>query len=409
MTIASADHPFRARLVAETHARPTLPLLPPCVVTDEIFLHSDGGKEACAALSALCAREGASLPAPDSDVHTITLGAVTLKWERHGEFNSWTTITPGSIMPPALYSTAAPGQRLAATRMRLVEGPVRFEPVAGNEHAGARLSGGLARVWTDLSVAADGFVDILVETVPIDGGNAARLGRLARRLREIESYRMLALLALPEARALLRELDRLDRQVTTAFTMTDRTDREVLASVMQAAQEAESLLMRHDFRFAAAAAYRGLVEARLKELREERIEGEQRLSTFILRRFDPAMVTVATTRARLERLNARIERASTLLRTRVDLQLQEQSQALLRSMNDRARLQLRLQQTVEGLSVVAISYYAFMLAQKLLHGLAGPWLDARHVPTGLADALLVLLIVLAVALLLRLARRRLKG
>ena len=37
--------------------------------------------------------------------------------------------------------------------------------------------------------------------------------------------------------------------------------------------------------------------------------------------------------------------------------LEEQNRDLLESMDSRARLQLRLQETVEGLSVVAISYY----------------------------------------------------
>src|SRR3546814_18423991 len=49
--------------------------------------------------------------------------------------------------------------------------------------------------------------------------------------------------------------------------------------------------------------------------------------------------------------------ASNLLRTRVDIELEAQNRDVLMSMNRRARLQLRLQETVEGLSVVAISYY----------------------------------------------------
>jgi uncharacterized membrane-anchored protein len=56
-------------------------------------------------------------------------------------------------------------------------------------------------------------------------------------------------------------------------------------------------------------------------------------------------------------LSERISRASELLRTRVDITLQRQNQTILGTMARRATLQLRLQQTVEGLSVAAVSYY----------------------------------------------------
>jgi uncharacterized membrane-anchored protein len=49
------------------------------------------------------------------------------------------------------------------------------------------------------------------------------------------------------------------------------------------------------------------------------------------------------------------------LSIRVDLTRERQNQALLASMNSRARLQLRLQSTVEGLSVAAVTYYVSAL------------------------------------------------
>ncbi|MGT2466713.1 DUF3422 family protein [Mesorhizobium atlanticum] len=56
-------------------------------------------------------------------------------------------------------------------------------------------------------------------------------------------------------------------------------------------------------------------------------------------------------------LSRKLTRATTLLRTWVDVDVEKQNRDLLASMNNRARLQLRLQQTVEGLSVAAVSYY----------------------------------------------------
>ena len=70
------------------------------------------------------------------------------------------------------------------------------------------------------------------------------------------------------------------------------------------------------------------------------------------------MRTVASAEDRLRAMIERTRRAADLLRTRVDVERSAQNQALLERMDRRADLQLRLQHTVEGLSVVAISYYA---------------------------------------------------
>ena len=62
------------------------------------------------------------------------------------------------------------------------------------------------------------------------------------------------------------------------------------------------------------------------------------------------------------------------MRTRIETTLERQNTSLLESMNRRAQMQLRLQQTVEGLSVLAISYYFIgilgYIAKPLSHGIA---------------------------------------
>ena len=95
------------------------------------------------------------------------------------------------------------------------------------------------------------------------------------------------------------------------------------------------------------------MERRIAELREGRVEGMPTLREFVERRLLPAMKTCETVARMQEGLSARISRASELLRTRVDIELERQNQELLAQMNRRAKLQLRLQETVEGLSVVA--------------------------------------------------------
>ncbi|MBE9554955.1 MAG: DUF3422 domain-containing protein, partial [Proteobacteria bacterium] len=164
------------------------------------------------------------------------------------------------------------------------------------------------------------------------------------------------------------------------------------------------LASRNAYRFSAAAAYYALVETRVGELREERIEGLQTIDEFMDRRMLPAMRTCQSTATRQDRLAERVARATTLLRTRVDLAMEAQNRDLLRSMDRRARLQLRLQETVEGLSVAAISYYLVGLVGYAAKGVAAAGLP---VPVELVTGLSIPVVVLIVWSALQRVRRRL--
>src|SRR3546814_12555316 len=76
------------------------------------------------------------------------------------------------------------------------------------------------------------------------------------------------------------------------------------------------------------------------------------------RRLAPAMRTCESAAGRLETLASRVGRASNLLSTRVDIELEAQNRDVQMSMTRRARQQLRLQEKVEALAGVAISSYA---------------------------------------------------
>jgi uncharacterized membrane-anchored protein len=102
------------------------------------------------------------------------------------------------------------------------------------------------------------------------------------------------------------------------------------------------------------------------------------LQEFLMRRITPAVKTCQTAAKHLEDISRRVTRASDLLRTRVEMMLQEQNQALLKSMNKRAHIQMRLQQTVEGLSVAAISYYGMQLFETVLKSLTSMGIQYDH-------------------------------
>ena len=122
----------------------------------------------------------------------------------------------------------------------------------------------------------------------------------------------------------------------------------------------------------------------------------------MMRRYDPAMRTVKATDERLKSLANRAQRAAELLRTRVDVDRSAQNQKLLESMNDRADLQLRLQRTVEGLSVVAISYYGVNLASYAAY----PLTEVLGISKSIATSVLTPLVVGLVWLMVRRIRRK---
>jgi uncharacterized membrane-anchored protein len=259
---------------------------------------------------------------------------------------------------PADWVAALPGELLVAAEMEL-----RLETVGPPDAFGiASLvgsnigSGGQA--YTDFRISGDGFGRFLMLAGEM---SPAIAGRNAQRLLEIDTYRMMALLALPVARALSPNLTRWEQElaeIASALTRAGPTDEpELLNRLTQLASEIESQEAATRYRFSAAAAYYALVQRRIAELREERIEGLQTFQEFTERRLAPAMDTCQSTTARQEALSRRVQRVTQLLQTRVDITREAQNGAVLVSMNRRAAAQLRLQRTVEGLSVAAITYY----------------------------------------------------
>jgi uncharacterized membrane-anchored protein len=408
------DHELRRILAGEAHARPTVPVSAPAMVLHEAFFHEDDGSASRAFAEAFAARIGQAPPRRDVDHLLAETPEGTWKWERHGEFSTWTFVHPGAIdaavaIDAPTFLADAPGRRFAAAALFVgTETPGESEldrvlgpESAGNERAGSLISGGLAGVWTSFRMGEDGWTRLRFANL---GMGRFRAGRVVRRLLEIEVYRIAALFAFPMANAAKRRIDRLEKQVGDAIANETKPDAEVLDALIDAAREVERIAQDTTFRFGAANAYRRLVDQRLAELREDRIEGVQRLSTFLARRFAPAMDTCASTQTRLETLAKRVERAAGLLRTKVDLALAAQNQLQLESMNQNAKAQLRLQRAVEGFSVAAISYYAYSLLAEALAPLAR---SLGATGAGIANTMLVIATVATVGIVLARLRRRL--
>ncbi|HVK30881.1 MAG TPA: DUF3422 domain-containing protein [Burkholderiaceae bacterium] len=376
MSIHPADHPQRAMLAGEVHARPPEPTPTPARASYvAVLVHSDAREPEIRHLQQLCRRHDMAGPALEDTHFRVALGALRLKWERHGEFSGY-TFSRADLATPPFGATAAqevqagwladvPGRTVAAVHAEVTSmGELSVDESAFvarfGQHpvVGSSIAGGAAAVYTDFRLHDDGCSRIWLVNHSL---TEAQTGRVLQRMFEIEAYRVLALLALPIAR---RQAPRIAAIEAALATLTDGMAREggddeaLLHELTGLAAEVESGIAASQFRFGACEAYHGLVQRRIAELREERLSGLQTVDEFMSRRLAPAAATCANVAQRLKGLADRIGQASALLATRVGIARERQNQALLASMDRRAKLQLRLQQTVEGLSVAAIVYYA---------------------------------------------------
>jgi uncharacterized membrane-anchored protein len=217
-------------------------------------------------------------------------------------------------------------------------------------------------------VHEDGFGRILVRDIGLDHFEA---GRLVQRLLEIETYRMMALIALPlvqehgpQISLIEEETAKIARSLSKIAGLEDT--RALLTRLSRLSADVEGITARLSYRFDATRAYFALVRRRIERLREERLERLQTIEEFMERRLSPAMQTCETAARRLESLSRRLARASDLLRTQVDVALQEQNRDLLLSMDRRAGLQSRLQRILEVISIVALTYYLAVLLATVL-------------------------------------------
>jgi uncharacterized membrane-anchored protein len=370
------NHPLRFELSDEVHARPPEALSVPSNIAFLAMMTDASLRDAeLRHLADLAARFGAPPPAPGSNHHSIDLGSFRLKWERHTEFTRYMIIVPAAETDlfaapatsavPSDWLAALPGEVIVAIHALLRVAPADIdlgalaaESFAGNTLIGASVADGRADAFSDARIHADGFGRVVV----FDRGMTPRqAGRTIQRLLEIDTYRVMALLALPVARRLVPDLGAWERdlaRITAALAHdVDRDEVSLLDRLTTLEAEIDGREADDHFRFGAAEAYYELVRQRIGDMRETRIEGLQTFDEFTRRRLAPAMNTCVSVASRLRALSERVARATQLLSTRVDIARQAQNQAVLESMDRRAALQLRLEETVEGLSVAAITYY----------------------------------------------------
>ncbi len=407
------QHPLRAVLTHEMNARPHGTIKAPAHISHIAAVTGEGWADRDRAhLSKLCREFKVSAPAANENYFDADFGPFRLRWERHTEYSGYTLIVEGTVdrpfkappveLLPEDWLNELPGEVLTALHIAIEtedtperEGADLYGLFDYNTLVGGSIGSDRAVIWTDYQTHTDTFLRFLIRNRKVE---PASLGRLVKRVCEMETYRMMAMLALPPAREARPDIADLEQELSDilqSLAFSDGTDDEqkLLQQLSKVAAETERISASLNYRFSASQAYQELVYQHVDGLRVERVIGMQKLNEYMKARFAPAMETRDNLSRRIETLSRRVARASDLLRTRVDVALEAQNRDLLESMDRRAKLQLRLQQTVEGLSVVAISYYLLGLLGYLVKGLS-------HTPVGQfdVDVVLMLLFVPVVAL-----------
>lgn len=411
---------LRAEILGELHARPFAPLETPRRVYHFAFLTDPtGGEGDREAITTLARAHGQPPPAADAKYHSLELQRWRLRWEQHTEFTTYTWdrdsedevpfVRPDlSDLPPEI-SFRPPGRLLVAVHLCLVPRSETGPELATLFHPASlcviEVEGGGARVATDFKADTQGFTRLLVENGGLD---AMQTGMLAQRILEIETYRTLALLGFPAAqkaapvvRRIETELAELTKAISHAGDI--EANRALLERLTNLAAELEAQSVETSYRFGASRAYHEIVTERLEVVGEAPVRAHPSFSSFFARRLNPAMRTCDAIDERQSLLSGKLMRATELLRTRIQFELEEQNRDLLVSMNRRARLQLRLQQTVEGLSVAAVSYYLVGLISYLAKGAEKV---SSPVKAELAAAVSVPFVVLGVWWVVRRVRKR---
>jgi uncharacterized membrane-anchored protein len=406
------DHPQRFKLHNEIHSRPPEAIVTPSRLSYlALFSPPSQREEEWLRVCDLARKYDAAPPPAGASHYSRDFGPFRLKWERHTEFARYTFIAKGVdqtdpfenppiALVPEEWLANLPGELIDAFHVVVF----RADTILGHEEIshrffhgegliGSAVGAGAARAYTDVRIQSDRFSKLLIQDLNM---SPRQCGRMVQRILEIETYRIMALFALPvaqESSIAQAQYERESAQITQALAnSTENDEAGLLERLTRLEAQIESRISENHYRFSAADAYYDLVRQRIAHLREERIEGLQTFQEFIERRLAPAMSTCRSIAARQDSLSDRVARATQLLSTRVDLTRERQNQSLLESMDRRAALQLRLQSTVEGLSVAAITYYLVGLVGYLGKGFKAQGLPINvDVVTGASIPVIALL------------------
>ena len=409
-----ADHPFRTAIMDEVHARPVEIITETCRLRRLVFVmppESGAMQRVFARFSEFCAELGYPIPDSGDRQHSLDTPNRHVTWEFHTEFVTvtWRSDLADKQNWPEDLGLSAIGDGLLIAAMRIdviADTTVPDRLVPGFNLASlclADIEAGKAQVATDFVPDGDKFTRFELAS---GGLTPLRRSIIVRRLLEIETYRNMALLGLPLARASSPELRTIEMELTALIAglsaaTTPLAVQSALTALHALSVRSGQLSERLGYRFAAGHAYGEILRMRLSGLRESGTTRGSTLTHYVGNRVDPGLATCAAMEKRLAVLSDKIERAIGLLDVRIGVDMQLQNAAVLDSIAQTARSQYLLQRTVEGLSTIAISYYLLGI---LSYALAGP-LEELHWEKTMTLSIAAPFVVLAVWLMARSVRK----
>jgi uncharacterized membrane-anchored protein len=396
-------HIQHSAALGEIHSRPFPQISSSRVILHYAFMSEGGASVANAVLAELCRSRGEAVPASGVRYHAIGWGKGNFRWESHSEFSSFTYDGPaprsfqGAINNhPFGSGFTAPGSLISATRIEVRPLTVasrkllsRFDPESLTITA---IADGESLLATDFRQDENGMTVFLLleKNLP-----PSRIGSYTKTVIELDTYRTLTMLGLPLARSLSARLSRMEVELSRLTGAMKNIEvgesEELLNKINTIAAELETDAAASLFRFGASRAYGGIVEDRIEALGNKTMPGQISIGTYLDRSLPPALRTCASVENRQANLSRKLARIANLLRTKVEIEIESQNRNLLKSMNRRTELQLRLQKTVEGLSVAAVSYYVVGLfyyvmqaaESRLPDGISAKMLTGLFVPVAI--------------------------
>ena len=409
-----ADHPYRAAIMAEVHARPVEITPATCRLRRLVVVMPPVAGAMLAVFerfAAFCAEQGLPLPQPDTRQHSFAAAGRQVTWEFHTEFVTLTwrsALEDNDNSPDGLgLEVLADGLLMGAMRLDVIDEttiPERMVPGFNLPSLClANVEAGKAQIATDFVPDADRFTRF---ELAAGGLTPLRRSIIVRRILEIETYRTMALLGLPLARSTAPELRRIETELTELMeglseATTPAAVQSALAALHALSVRSGQMSERLGYRFAAGHAYGDILRVRVRGIRETGTDRGSTLGSYIGNRVDPGLATCAAMEKRLAVLSAKLERAIGLLNVRIGVDMQVQNAAVLDNIAQTSRSQFLLQRTVEGLSTIAISYYLLGILSYLL---AGP-LEELHLHKTMALSIAAPFVVLAVWLMARAVRK----
>ena len=411
------EHPFRRQVIEEMHLRRWPPLTAPGSMIQVMrIVATEEREEERAQLRAALGVTSETINPDARHISGELAPGLTFTYERHTEGSSVAIFISPNVADADRAAARSwvenlPGLVVRATEISLVADKDAAEELIPEiglrriDTVSCRTDDGVC-FWSDYLLHENGFGRLIVAAC---GADPATLSRRVRQVQELGNYRNLALLGLPAVREQWPELDEIERKLRAfAQSVSDPNTRDdaLLEDVSNLSLELATLNNAIGYRLDATKAYATLVSERLEDLGASPVPDFQSLTDFIRRRFLPAERTCAAHYARLQHLTNRAADVTALLRARIETRIENQNALLLKSMERRATMQLRLQQLVEGLSIVAISYYAIGLLAYMLKGAAHVMpIDDLELVIGLAVPVVMLVIWQA----MRIAKRRVIG